>query len=328
MDTLALILGGIGLILGIIICYLVLKPKLIQTAQINQDIIKKNEQVQKDVNAWENKKDNLMQDYLTLKTDVLKKANEKTQLETEIAVKRESANTVYNSQIALMKEVMDRNAEEASRKYQMAVDEAQQEYKEILAELSTGLNTEVSITKQKLEELKLALREYQSKHDAAVAEYKRAQEMAEQSNFYKLQLSEQDVEEIKKLREVEPYLRNPRPLNKVIWSVYYEHPYTDLVGRVVGSGRHTGVYKLTNTINGMTYVGQAINFADRWKQHIKCAIGAENAPNNKLYPAMREVGPENFTFEIIEECLPEELNTREQYWQEFYKAKEFGYSVR
>lgn len=51
MDTLALILGGIGLILGIIICYLVLKPKLIQTAQINQDIIKKNEQVQKDVNA-------------------------------------------------------------------------------------------------------------------------------------------------------------------------------------------------------------------------------------------------------------------------------------
>lgn len=51
MDILALILGGIGLILGIIICYLVLKPKLVQTAQINQDIIKKNEQVQKDVNA-------------------------------------------------------------------------------------------------------------------------------------------------------------------------------------------------------------------------------------------------------------------------------------
>ena len=43
---------------------------------------------------------------------------------------------------------------------------------------------------------------------------------------------------------------------------------------------------------------------------------------------MRDAGPENFTFEIIEECLPEELNLREQYWQEFYKAKEFGYSVR
>jgi uncharacterized membrane-anchored protein YhcB (DUF1043 family) len=51
MDILALILGGIGLVLGIIICYLILRPKLVQTAQINQDIIKKNEQVQKDVNA-------------------------------------------------------------------------------------------------------------------------------------------------------------------------------------------------------------------------------------------------------------------------------------
>lgn len=43
---------------------------------------------------------------------------------------------------------------------------------------------------------------------------------------------------------------------------------------------------------------------------------------------MREAGPENFTFELLEECSQEELNEREQYWQEFYKAKEFGYSVR
>ena len=43
---------------------------------------------------------------------------------------------------------------------------------------------------------------------------------------------------------------------------------------------------------------------------------------------MREVGPEQFTFEIIEECEPEALNEREQFWQDFYKAKEFGYSVR
>jgi hypothetical protein len=29
-------------------------------------------------------------------------------------------------------------------------------------------------------------------------------------------------------------LRDTAPLNKVIWKVYYEKPYTDLVGRVVG----------------------------------------------------------------------------------------------
>jgi hypothetical protein len=31
-----------------------------------------------------------------------------------------------------------------------------------------------------------------------------------------------------------PYLRDPEALNKVIWKIYYEKPYTDLIGRVVG----------------------------------------------------------------------------------------------
>jgi uncharacterized membrane-anchored protein YhcB (DUF1043 family) len=44
-----LIYCGIGLAIGVIICYIILSPKIKQTAQINQDIINKNEQVQKEV---------------------------------------------------------------------------------------------------------------------------------------------------------------------------------------------------------------------------------------------------------------------------------------
>jgi hypothetical protein len=39
-------------------------------------------------------------------------------------------------------------------------------------------------------------------------------------------------------------------------------------------------------------------------------------------------GVENFTFEIIELCNKEKLNEREQYWQDYFKAKEFGYSIK
>ena len=78
----------------------------------------------------------------------------------------------------------------------------------------------------------------------------------------------------------------------------------------------------------MCYVGQAANIADRWKQHIKRGIGAEPLTRNKLYPAMLAIGVENFTFEIIEECSRNDLNDREDYWQDFYKAKEFGYSIK
>ena len=70
------------------------------------------------------------------------------------------------------------------------------------------------------------------------------------------------------------------------------------------------------------------NIADRWKQHIKRGIGAEPATRNKLYPAMLAIGVENFSFEVIEECSREELDVREDYWQDYFKAKEFGYSIK
>jgi hypothetical protein len=68
-------------------------------------------------------------------------------------------------------------------------------------------------------------------------------------------LSEIDIEEIRMLRNIAPYLRDQEPLNKVIWKMYYEKPTTDLIGRVIGSGIHTGIYKITNLDNDKCYVG-------------------------------------------------------------------------
>ena len=77
----------------------------------------------------------------------------------------------------------------------------------------------------------------------------------------------------------------------------------------------------------MCYVGQAANLAERWKQHIKRGLGADPVTKNKLYPAMKAIGVENFSFEVIEECERSKLDEREDYWQDFFKAKEFGYSI-
>lgn len=43
---------------------------------------------------------------------------------------------------------------------------------------------------------------------------------------------------------------------------------------------------------------------------------------------MIAIGVENFSFELIEECSRDELNEKEQFWQEYFKAKEFGYSIK
>jgi hypothetical protein len=91
--------------------------------------------------------------------------------------------------------------------------------------------------------------------EAAVEASKRAAAIQAQADFYKLQLSDIDLQEIEALHSIAPMLRDQEPLNKVIWKVYYEKPTTDLIGRVIGAGTHTGIYKITNLENNMCYVG-------------------------------------------------------------------------
>ena len=43
---------------------------------------------------------------------------------------------------------------------------------------------------------------------------------------------------------------------------------------------------------------------------------------------MNAIGPENFTFEIVEVCERSRLDEREDFWQDYFKAKEFGYSIK
>ena len=230
---------------------------------------------------------------------------------------QQAADLFYNEKMKSAQDALERALENESKVYQANVEHFKVEYDETvkaLMEEFTGLSNNITILR--------------ATNDAAIAAAKRAEEMKDQQNYYKIQLSAADVKEIELLRSVEPHLRDKEPLNKVIWKVYYEKPTTDMIGRVVGSGIHTGIYKITEIETGKCYVGQAANIADRWKQHIKRGVGAETPTRNKLYPVMNAIGPENFTFEIIEECDRGKLDAREDYWQDYFKAKEFGYSIK
>lgn len=180
------------------------------------------------------------------------------------------------------------------------------------------------------QELSEKLDELRSEAAAAVEVAKRHAKEENFIKFHSLQMGSHALNDIRRLEEIVPSISQEagEAIAKVIWKVYYEKPYTDLVGRVIGNGRHTGIYRITNFSTQMCYVGQAVDIADRWRQHIKRALGAEPRTQNKLYPAMYKEGLENFTFEIIEECEQSKLNDREDYWQDFYKAKEYGYSIK
>lgn len=72
-----------------------------------------------------------------------------------------------------------------------------------------------------------------------------------------------------------------------------------------------GIYKITNTVNGKCYVGQSRDIEARWQKHLSAY---KSSPDWELYRAFKKYGISKFTFEIIEECLMEELNEREIYW--------------
>lgn len=87
----------------------------------------------------------------------------------------------------------------------------------------------------------------------------------------------------------------------------------------------TGIYKIENLINHKVYIGQSINISQRWRSH----RSHYQTENGYLYRAMRKYGIENFSFEIIEECQPEELNDKEIKWIAYYKSNdnEYGYNL-
>lgn len=205
---------------------------------------------------------------------------------------------------------------------------AQETYLNALEEYSKDFEEETEILQQQKQELQEQLNNLKQIVNSAVEARKRQEEQETNQDFYRLQLSEQDLLEIKKLREILPYLRDKEPLNKVIYKVYYEKPYTNLVGRVLSKEKVTGIYKITSLASGKVYVGQSVNIPERWRQHIKRGVGAEPPTRNKIYAAMLEEGVENFLFEPVEFCEAKDLDEKEQFWQEYFHAKDYGFSIK
>ena len=308
----------IGLIIGALFVYVIQRPKMKTFVALDEQTAQTNKELQITLTG--------------LQIEIASLDARKTTVLNSIADLEKQAQEAGQKFLDQSKQLAETNfehqAEELAARFQEHQEEVQNEYLITMQEMSQDVAKRLTQYREELVALENAIADKQAIVAAAVAANKRAAEMASEQDFYRLMLSDEDLSEIGRLREVVPYLRDSEPLNKVIWKVYYEKPYTDLIGRVVGTGTHTGIYKITNITNNMCYVGQAANIAERWRQHIKRGIGAETPTRNKLYPAMASFGVENFTFEIIEECNRELLNDREDYWQDYFHAKDFGYSIK
>lgn len=321
-----------GAIIGASIAWYIFQQHIEPLQEYNQKIAKSNCELAKDNESLINLKNQAIQQLNTLREQIKEKEQFLSEVENHI---KTTTNNLYETSYQLAQEKFSQAAEKLSQEYQnnqqileenylQLNKEAAEEHQALIANLQIKIK-ELEKTISKEEQI---LQENQNKVKASVEAAKRQAELEQQQTFYHINLTESDKKEIAKIKEIIPYLNDPEPLNKVIWKVYYEKPTSDLIGRVIGEGIKSGIYKITDTTSGKCYVGQSVNLSERWRQHIKRGLGAETPTKNKLYPAMKEIGIENFSFEIIEECPKEKLDELEDYWQNYFEAKSWGYSIK
>lgn len=88
-----------------------------------------------------------------------------------------------------------------------------------------------------------------------------------------------------------------------------------------------GIYKITNLINNMVYIGQSIEVEERLLEHQRIPYRKDRPTYNyPLYKDIRKYGLNNFSFEPLRECSKEELNSKEMEFVALYDSFNNGYN--
>jgi group I intron endonuclease len=91
----------------------------------------------------------------------------------------------------------------------------------------------------------------------------------------------------------------------------------------------SGIYKITNTVNNKIYIGCASNIRTRINGHLY-DLRRGMHKNSYLQKAWNKYGEEVFIFEIVEECVINNLHSREHYWVNELNClnKNIGYNIK
>lgn len=149
--------------------------------------------------------------------------------------------------------------------------------------------------------------------------------MEQEKEFYKIQVSTNNIEDIEIVSSIRAKLHDSVPLNKLVWTLYYQQPTSDMIKRVLnGRTDVSGIYKITSLTTGLVYIGKSTNIKRRWIDHVKTALGVGTLATSHFHRTMAEEKPHNFTFELLEEVPKENLTQKETYYINIYDTKNNG----
>ena len=174
----------------------------------------------------------------------------------------------------------------------------------------------------KLMEYTADLEKFQAISESINKAILRQKELKEKEDFYSIQVSKNDEEDIKVLQSMDLKLHNRDVIPKLIWELFIRRPCQEMIKRVTGGRKISGIYKITNKETGEAYIGKTTDISTRWQNHCKTTIGLEGAARATLHNRLAQDGLWNYTFEIIEEVDKENLSSREAFYIDLYGTKQ------
>lgn len=276
------------------------------------------------------KKELLIGDYQDLLKAVSKLTKERNQYHNETILKKEEYNKI-SQELVIAKERRKAAAEIAGKELELEKEKRLGEFQRKLAEEEAELRAASNVEKlrNEYETLMSSINDARAAMKVYNEEAKKFEEESDFILFHSLHLTQSELQDVKTIKQFAPNLNRQEAFCKLIWTEYYQKLLQKLC-KNVNAEKVCGIYCITNINTKQKYIGQSVNIADRWKQHVKTALGIGSTANktNKFYRAMHEQGPENFTFEVLEEVPPAELNKREKYYIDFFNTVDGGYNSK
>ena len=254
------------------------------------------------------------------------------ELKKQRELEQERAREAKENTDRLLKSEQGRLSAELQRKKELGEIEFEQEKEKREQWLNLYFEKlraqEENIYKRKKEELQAEivllqseLNDFKARQDSVNEAILRQKELKEKEDFYSIQVTENDKEDIKVLQSMDLKLHNRDVIPKLVWELYIRRPCQEMIKRITGGRKVSGIYKITNKETGEAYIGKTTDISTRWQNHCKTAIGLEAAARATLHNRLAQDGLWNYTFEIIEEVDKENLSLREAFYIDLYGTK-------
>lgn len=266
INFILLLISLIFLILGIIIFYKANKIKI----QKNQEQQKYKKQLAQQVHTLQVDRNNLINSEIKKKDQLHKQFidfqeyidKKKQQTNKKLFEWKKERYDEIQSDLENQKQIN-------KQKIFQAQEKASQEIEEIHIDLQK-IRQSAAEEKQKLNKQLDSIRNSLS---AGVQARLRDQERKKDKQFYKLNPTKNDLEDIQKLQNLKISFHKPVVLSKLIWSQYFQKQMTELCNKVLGKKEVCGIYKITNINSQQCYIGQSVNRYWRMKNFSQQLLG-------------------------------------------------------